>query len=687
VPAPLAWVLSVLLLLGSLQGAAWSASAQSSTSTSPTDVAPGINPADLDLSVDPGDDFFQFANGGWTARTEIPAYLPSYDPFDEVAERVDDQLIGLIEDFDTDPETDEGKTRALYDQFVDTETRDAQGIEPVQRFLDMTTGIDSIEEGLAFHPTAYAYALPGLFAVGAAPLPEDASTYGALLIGPILSLPSEDYYLDDTADGQEIRDAWVETTTALLVELGYSEEEAAIAAETVLAFETELARIKTPSAELFTDPQVSNNPRTPEELEDLLPGMDWETFFDETGLPRSAETITVYDIAYMEGLQDVLDEADPLTLRYLYDVQLIWTFSSYLTTEIDALAFSFNGGTLLGLEERRPVEQRALFAVQEWIPDTLSQAYVEEYFSPETKAEVEDMIDKIVAAFRIRVENNPWMTEETKAETLEKLDLLIIGIGYPDDWFSFENVEVGDSLFETVMNIYSSTYAQGFEGVGYGAKRDRWFMNPIDVNAAYSPDTNMMIFPAAILQPPYFDPNADLATNYGGIGAIIGHELIHAFDPSGAQYDGEGNLVSWWTETDYAAFQELTDRVIDRYSELEVLPGIMLNGELSIGENVADMGAVQVAYDALQIHIALDGPEHGPWFLTQEQRFFVSWATIWRDISTPEYYEFLITTDEHAPNPIRAVEPLRHMDAFYEAFDIGPDDPEYLPPEERIVIW
>jgi putative endopeptidase len=551
----------------------------------------------------------------------------------------------------------------------------------------MTAEIDSIEAGLAFQPTGYAYTLPGLFVVGSSPLPEDASTYGAILYGPILSLPGEDYYLDDTDDGQEIRDAWIDTTAQLLVHLGYSEDEAVLAAETVLAFETELVRIKTPDIELFNDPSESNNPLMRDELDELLPGMDWETFFEETNLPRSADTITVWDLAYMQGLQDVLDEAEPLTLRYLYDIQLIWNFSSYLTTEIDALAFSFNGGVLLGLEERRPVEQRALFAVEEWIPDPLSEAYIEEYFSPESKAQVEDMIDKIVAASRIRVQNNPWMTDETKVATLDKLDLLIVGIGYPDDWFSYERVEIGDSLFETVMNIFNATYAQGFEGVGHRADRDRWFMNPIDINAAYSPDTNMMIFPAAILQPPYFDPDADLASNYGGIGAVIAHELIHGFDPSGAQYDGEGNLVSWWTEADYDAFQNLTDRVVDRYSGLEVLPGLMVNGELSIGENVADMGAVQVAYDALQIHIALDGPEHGPWFLTQDQRFFVAWATIWRAVSTPEYYAFLIATDEHAPHPIRAVEPLRHVDAFYEAFDIGPDDPEYLPPEERIVIW
>ncbi len=663
---------------------------QSSPAASPVaspEAALGIQADDLDLSVDPGDDFYQFANGGWLERAELPADSPAYGVFDEIYDRVNEDLYAIVDGLDTDPATAEGKARTIYDQYVDMEMRDALGVEPLQPLLDQMQAIASTEDGLAFQQVADTYQLGGLFAPYASASPEDATVTSGYLTGPIFSLPSEDYYLDESEEGQAIRDAWIETTAQLLVLLGYTEAEATSAAETVIAFETELVGIKTPDAELYSDPVLQNNPRTIAELEELLPSLDWEAFVRESHLADSTDTLIVTDLAYFEGLEAVVAGADPLTLQHLFVTQLIWAYAPYLTTEIGDLYFSFAGGVLFGTTERAPIEERALTTVRTAFPDAISQVYVAEHFPPEARAQVEALVDNLIAAFRIRIEQSAWMSDETKALALEKLDLMVVAVGYPDTWETYDDVEVGESLVESHINAYQAANAELLGKVGEPVDRTEWFQNAVDVNAGYDSSRNMIQFPAAILQAPFFDPNADFASNYGAIGAVIGHEITHGFDLNGSQFDGEGNLTSWWTDEDFAAFTALNDEVIARYAAIEVQPGLMVDGELTVTENVADMGGLQIAYDALMIALDAEDQESTPWFLTQQQRFFLAAARNWREVATPEFYEFLVASDEHAPGPARGVEPLRHLDAFYEAFDIQPGDPEYLDPEDRIVIW
>ena len=646
----------------------------------------GIQIADMDLDVDPGDDFYQFANGGWLTRTELPGDQASFGVSDEVSDRVDAQLAGVVEGLASDADSPEGKARAIYDQYLDAATRDEQGVTPLQPILDETSAIASIEDGLVYQQHADNVQLAGLFVVYPSASPGDATVNIGNLYGPILSLPSEDYY-GEGEDLQALRDAWVETTALLLTEIGYSESEATVAAEAVLAFESELVGIKTPDAELFSDPVAQNNPRTLEELEAILPDFDWQAFVQETNLPDDVESLVVVDLPYMEALQGVLDGADPNILRYLFETQLMWTYAPYLSTEIGDTAFAFQGPVLNGVTERRPVEERALQSVQDYFPDTIARAYVAEAFPPEAKAQIEALVDNLVAAFRIRIENSAWMSEETKAKALEKLDLMVVKVGYPDEWETYDEVEIGDSLVETVINAYDAGNTEALGAVGEPVDRTEWFMAAFEVNAYYNPSLNEIVFPAGILQPPFFDPEADMASNYGSIGAVIGHEITHGFDLSGSQYDGYGNLVSWWTEEDFTAFSELNDQAIDQYGGIEVQPGLMVDAELTVTENVADMGGVQIAYDALLIALDAEGQESTPWFLTQQQRFFIAYATSWREKGTEEFYEYLVAADVHAPGPVRAVQPIRNMDTFYEVFDIGEGDPVYLPPDERIVIW
>ncbi|MBA3274663.1 MAG: M13 family metallopeptidase, partial [Chloroflexia bacterium] len=505
----------ILLVFASISGALAQtpqASPIASPEASPVAAADelfGIQIADMDLTVDPGDDFYQFANGGWADRSEIPADQPVYGVSDEVIDQVNAQLFTIMEELQAGSDTPEGKARTLYDQVLDTETRNAQGIEPIQPLLDQIAAIESIEDGLVFQQNADTYQLGGLFYPYAFPSPDDATLNSGYVYGPALSLPSEDYY-DDSEESVTVREAWIVTTAQLLMEADYSEAEATAAAEAVIAFETELVGIKTPDAELFSDPVLQNNPRTLDELEAILPSFDWSAFVQETHLPDTADTLIVVDLAHLEGLEGVLASADPLALRHLFATQLIWSYSSTLTTEIEDIAFSYQGPIVFGVEEQQSLEERALQEVQVAFPDTLSQAYVAEAFPPESKVQIEELVDNLIAAFRIRIEESTWMSEETQAEALEKLDQMVVAVGYPDTWETYEDVAVGDSLFETVLNAYDAGNAQSLGEVDQPVDRTDWFLAPFEVNAGYDPSLNMIQFPAAILQPPFFDPDADL---------------------------------------------------------------------------------------------------------------------------------------------------------------------------------
>ena len=361
--------------------------------------------------------------------------------------------------------------------------------------------------------------------------------------------------------------------------------------------------------------------------------------------------------------------------------------ASDLTEELGNIVFSFYGTTLNGVEEQPPLEERALGAVNGSLGFALGQLYVDEYFPPEAKAAIEELVARLVVATRARIEALDWMSPETKATALGKLDKLRVKVGYPDKWQTYEGVTIEESLAQTQLSASLAESKRQLARIGKPVDRDEWGMLPQEVNAYYNATNNEIVFPAGILQPPFFDFEADDAFNYGGIGAVIGHEITHGFDQGGSQFDAEGNFANWWTEEDLAEFEELTTKVARQYDTVEVLPGLFVDGDLTIGENIADMGGLQIAYDALQAELAAEGDPGLIEGFTPEERFFIAYANSWAEEFREEALRNLILTDEHAPPAVRGVQPARNMDEFFDAFEIEPGEPMYLPPEERIIIW
>jgi putative endopeptidase len=678
----------------------------------------GLDPANMDLSVDPAEDFYQFANGGWLERTEIPGDEGAYGVFNELDDLTREQLLTLLTDVSTNGElaegSDEWKAAELFRQGMDIETRNAQGLEPIQPMLDEIDAIEDLDDLHAFQQKAEFYWLTGLFFVYVQPDLEDSSINAAYLSSSFLGLPNRDYYLEDDEGNVEVREAYIATCAEFLTYAGYDEAAAQEAAQAVYEFERALAE-PTLTREQQQDIALSYNPATLTELNALYPMMDWDAYMAELGL-IDVEELIVTEQQYLESLEGIVSDTPIDVVKDFIKLEVFWSFADYLGEDIGETAFEFQGGVLGGVEQQRPLEERTLDQTSGMLGDAIGRLYVDEYFPPEAKQEITALVEAEIAALRLRLEANPWMSEETKAKALEKLDAIAVKVGYPDQWRGYEAVEIGDAYVMSFLSAANAETRRNLDKAGEPVDRTEWFVPPQVVNAFYNPTVNEIVFPAAILQPPFFDYQGDAAANFGGIGMVIGHELTHGFDLQGSQFDAEGNLNNWWTEEDLARFEELNQKVAAQYSAIEVLPGVNVDGQITVTENVADLGGIQIAYDALEIYLAEQGdsaalaspamlpmasPVTSPMAtplaspsavidfatLTPQQEFFISAATVWRQKIRDEALETQVRTDVHAPAELRGTVPLQNMDEFYEAFGIEPGDAMYLPPEDRIVIW
>lgn len=686
-----------LVLLPALPGVTLPVLAQTTPIASPVAASVhGIDLADMDLAISPRDDFYRFANGGWLDRVVIPPDRAEYDVFVELTDRTIAQQLSLLRGAlgpdGAVPGSDEAKAGTIFAQGMDMALRNEQGIAPIQDAIDRIVAIDSLA---TFHTYLQGSTFDGVRAtLGLSVFPSftDSTMNGVFLRGPRLGLPNRDYYLDDDPALVAIREAYVDNTAALLTAVGYDAGEAAAAAQAVYDFEKALAAT-TLTREQEQDFSLQNNPMTLAELADVYPDMNWTTYLASLGI-TGVDTVTVLDKGYLEALPAIMADTPITTLRAYLLRELVVTWADTLNDELGETAFAFEQ-VLSGLEERPKLEERVLDQVNDALPDAVGKLYVAAYFPPEAKVAIEALTQDVLTAFGERLDANAWMTPETKAKALEKLQAVTIKVGYPDKWETYEAVEPADSFAGSLHSAREASLRRDYAKAGKPVDRGEWDAPAQIVNAYYNPLGNEIVFPAGILQSPFFDYEADAASNYGAIGFVIGHEITHGFDLQGSQFDAQGNLSDWWTALDRERFLALNDALAAQYSAIEVAPDLYINGQITVTENAADLGGIQNAYAALQNRLGTEGEVVAatpvtvtiePPF-TPEQRFFIAAATVWRTKIRPESLDTLVRSNPHAPGSVRATQPLRNADPFFAAFGIQPGDPMWLAPSERIVIW
>ena len=654
----------------------------------------GINLAYMDTTTTAKEDFFRYVNGAWLDSTEIPNDRTRWGSFDELRQRTDEDALALLDKTansdSLDGSTDHGKAVYLYKSIMDTVSRNEQGVEPVKPYLAKIDAIQSKEDLQNFLVEMSEYGSAGFFSFGVGADSKNSDMNAAYLSPSGLGLPERDYYLLDDSDSKDKREKYKSYITDMLQYIDYSEEEASKAAETILAFETRLAEPRLDKVER-RDARKTYNPMTVAEIQKMTPAFQWNEYFEGIGA-KDLDTVIVSQPEYMKALQGLIAENSVEEWKTYLKWDLFNSAAPSLTTDLEREAWEFYSKDLRGAKEQRPRDERALGQINGVLGEALGKLYVAEHFPPEAKKTAQEMVDNILKAYETRINNLSWMSEDTKKKALEKLSTFNVKIGYPDQWKDYSELEIvspedGGSYFQNMLNAQKWRVAQDMADLGEPVDKTEWFMSPQTVNAYYNPRYNEIVFPAAILQPPFYDYKADAAVNYGGIGAVIGHEISHGFDDSGARFDAEGNLNNWWTEKDLEQFEDLGNDLAEQYSAIEVMDSVYINGKFTLGENIGDLGGVNAAYDGLKIHLEENGNPGEIDGFTPEQRFFLSWATVWRTKMRDEALRNRIKTDSHSPGMYRAYVPLQNIDAWYDAFAIEEGDAMYVKPEERVRIW
>ena len=655
-----------------------------STSSGPVLGTYGIATENMDTSVDPGDDFFRYVNGGWLERTEIPADRSRYGAFNVLSDRAEERVRAIVEEAAAkeNPSAEERRIGDFYTAYMDTDRIEELGLDPLTDDLAAIDAADSHEDIalLMADPVVGVDAPVSPFVYIDFKNPTEHITY---LSQSGLGLPTRDYYFDEGEESDAIRAAYLDYLEAMLGETGA--EDARERAEAVMAFETALAeghwdRVKQRQRDLLY------NKMTRDELKAYAPGMPWDAMLERAGLGEVEELVLRENDA-IQNAAAVFADTDVETLKDYLRASLIGNHAEYLPKRIDDARFAMYGKALRGQEEQRPRWKRAVAEIDGSLGELVGRVYVSRHFPESSKAQMDELIENLRASYRDGIDGLEWMGEETKEEARYKLEKFNPKIGYPSKWESYRGLDVdADDLIGTAKSARAWSWQDSVGRLGQPIDREEWGMTPQTVNAYYNSALNEIVFPAAILDAPFFDPNADPAVNYGAIGAVIGHEMGHGFDDQGRKSDGDGVQRDWWTEADAQAYEARASKLAEQYSEFEPLPGVNLNGELGLGENIGDLTGVTMAYDAYKRSL---GGEEAPVIdgKTGDQRFFEAWAQVWAIKWREEALRTQIKNGPHSPGEFRANGIVRNFDPWYEAFDVGPDDALYLPPEERVKIW
>lgn len=646
----------------------------------------------MDTTVSPKDDFYSFINGTWMEETDIPSDQSSWGSFQILRKNTDKNVLALlneaIEDNHFKEGSDQAKAVLLYHSKLDTTKRNEIGTEPLKPVMTAIEEIKTLEDlqkTISDRPVEVANPFWGIYASS---LPENSTMNGVYLVPGSLGLPDRDYYTNNSSDAKKIREQYTDHIARMFQLWGDDENTANDKAKRILEIETHLAKPRL-TKEDRRDVRNLNNPRSLAEIEKMAPAIDWKTWLDHLPVKKEIDTMIVTQLDYMKALSDLLKSEDIEDLKTLVSWSTLNSAASELSTDLEKANWEFYSKTLNGVPEQRPADERALATVNGVMGEALGKIYVEKYFPPEAKETAEVMVQNIIETFKDRIHDLEWMTDETKEKAIEKLNKLTVKIGYPNEWKDYGTMDIkeGNSYYENLVSVSQWHLHDNLERINEPVDRKEWFMNPQTVNAYFNPSGNEIVFPAAIMQPPFFDYQADPAVNFGGIGAVIGHEISHAFDDSGARFDADGNVKDWWTKEDAEEFGKRTQQLIDFYSNVQVEDSLHLNGAFTVGENVGDLGGVTAAYHGLQHYFENNEKPDEIDGYTQEQRFFMSWATVWRTKTRQEALRTQIKNDPHAPGYYRSYLPLQNIDAFYDAFDIQENDQMYIKPENRVKIW
>jgi putative endopeptidase len=676
-------VLGACLLVG---GLASGLDAQSAISPS-TPGALGFDPADFDTSVRPQDDFYRFANGGWLDRTPIPADRSSFGTFDELRERSEAAIHALLEEAAAGGPHARGsdlqKVGDYYSGMMDSARIERLGLRPLQGEVQRIARLRdrrALAEQWA-HLQKLGVQTPFAMFVGQDQRQSDR--YIASVNQSGLGLPERDFYFREGESFDRNRAAYARYIETLLREAG--ERDPAGGARAILALETAIAEAHWDRVR-NRDREATYNLKTTAEVQALMPAFDWNAFLRAAGAERTPG-IVVRQPDYLQALNGVIESTPLRTWQQYMTFKLLDSYAGVLPSAFGNAQFEFRGRTLAGLEEQRPRWKRAVGATEGALGEVAGRMYVERHFSPEAKARMQTLVDNLIVAFRESIDELEWMGPATKLEAQAKLARFNVKIGYPDQWrdYSALDVRAGDAA-GNAMRTARFAHARMIERLGMPIQRHEWGMTPQTVNAYYSSTMNEIVFPAAILQPPFFNLEADDAVNYGAIGGVIGHEIGHGFDDQGSRSDGDGNLRNWWTEADAAAFAERTGRLAEQYSGYCPIDGLCIDGRVALGENVGDLSGLTVAYRAYRLSL---GGEEAPVIdgFTGDQRFFLGWAQIWRMNYRDEALRQRVLLGPHSPNMYRVNGVMVNMPEFYAAFDVQPGDRLYLPAEQRVKIW
>jgi predicted metalloendopeptidase len=663
------------------------ASATASATSTAVARSLGVELKHIDATVRPQDDFYRYVNGNWLKTVQIPADRARYGTFIELLDKSEAALRAIIEETAASKERPKGsdaqKVGDLYQSFMDTQRIESLGLEPVRPELQRVAELKSTD------------ALPELFAAlvrGGFQVPfgvyvgqdaKQSTRYILYASQSGLGLPDRDYYSKTEPKFVEVRAAYLAYIEKLLTLAG--EKDASAAAKAILALETTLAE-KSWERVRNRDREATYNLKSVAELERLTPGFSWARFLKATGAEQTPGVI-VRQPDYFQAMAEQLKKTPLPVLKQYLTFKVLDGAAPLLSSAFEQAHFAFRGKTLQGLQEIRPRWKRGVATVEDALGEMVGKMYVERHFSPDSKRRMQELVANLRVAFQQGIDQLEWMSPATKAQAQAKLAKFNVKIGYPDKWRDYSKLEVvaGD-LVGNVRRAQAFDFQRQVDKLGKPIDRTEWGMPPQMVNAYYSSTMNEIVFPAAILQPPFFNPEADDATNYGAIGGVIGHEISHGFDDQGSRSDGDGNLRDWWSAEDKAAFQQRTGVLVEQYNAFSPLEKMNVNGKLTLGENIGDLSGLTVAYRAYKL--SLQGKE-APTIegFTGDQRFFLGWAQIWRGLYRDDALRQYLLTDTHSPGQYRVNGVVRNMPEFYQAFGVKPGDGAWLPPEQRVKVW